>query len=45
MYRGVSKNGGKWQVMVMGFSTKKYIGGIKDERDAARIYDQQAIIS
>lgn len=31
--------------MVMGFASKKYIGGIQDEKDAAKLYDWFAIIS
>ena len=42
-YRGVSKNKHKWQVMIMGNFKKFYIGGIKTELDAARLYDKLAI--
>lgn len=44
-YRGVSRNGFKWQVMVMGFLKKRYIGGLKSEADAARVYDLHAVAS
>lgn len=33
------------KVMVMGFASKKYVGGVKEESDAARIYDRHAILS
>lgn len=42
-YRGVSKNKHKWQVMIMGNFKKFYIGGIKTELEAARLYDKLAI--
>ena len=42
-YRGVSKNGNKWQVLVMGNQKKQYSGSIKDEMTAAKMYDKFAI--
>lgn len=42
-YRGVSKNGNKWQVLVMGNQKKSYSGSIKDEITAAKTYDKLAI--
>eukprot|EP00347_Sterkiella_histriomuscorum_P008015 403346693 len=42
-YRGVSKNGNKWQVLVMGNQKKQYSGSIKDELMAAKMYDKFAI--
>jgi len=42
-YRGVSKNGNKWQVLVMGNQKKQYSGSIRDETTAARLYDKFAI--
>ena len=44
-FRGVSVNGKKWQVMVMGFGKKRYYGGIKDEYEAAKLYDKYAILT
>mmetsp|Transcript_1059 Transcript_1059/g.931 ORF Transcript_1059/g.931 Transcript_1059/m.931 type:complete len:269 (+) Transcript_1059:19-825(+) len=44
-FRGVSVNGKKWQVMVMGFGKKRYYGGIKDEKEAAKLYDKYAILT
>ena len=42
-YRGVSKNGNKWQVLMMINNTKYFIGNYPSEELAARIYDIQAI--
>ena len=42
-FRGVSKNGNKWQVLVMGNQRKQYSGSIRDETSAARMYDRFAI--
>jgi len=42
-FRGVSKNGNKWQVLVMGNQKKQYSGSIKDETNAAKMYDKFAI--
>jgi len=44
-YRGVSLNGKKWQVMIMGKHKKKYFGGLKTEKEAAIFYDKLSIIS
>ena len=44
-YRGVSLNGKKWQVMIMGPARKKYFGGIATEREAAYFYDKLSIVS
>ena len=43
-YRGVSLNGKKWQVMVMGPTKKNYFGGVTCEEEAARLYDKFSII-
>eukprot|EP00347_Sterkiella_histriomuscorum_P005916 403354778 len=43
IYRGVSKNGKKWQVMVMGNNCKYFSGSITSEKLAARIYDRFAL--
>ena len=43
-YRGVSHNGKKWQVMIMGFAKKIYFGGIASEQLAAAKYDKYAIL-
>lgn len=45
LYRGVSKNKSKWQVMIMGNFKKMYFGAIEDEKEAALFYDKLAIIS
>jgi hypothetical protein len=42
-YRGVSKNGNKWQVMMVLNKTKSYIGSYTSEEIAGRIYDILAI--
>ena len=44
-YRGVSLNGKKWQVMIMGPMKKKYFGGITTEREAAVFYDKLSILT
>jgi hypothetical protein len=44
-YRGVSLNGKKWQVMIMGPIHKKYFGGIGTEREAAIFYDKLSIMT
>jgi len=38
-YRGVSKNGNQWQVLMMINKSKSYIGSYPSEDLAARIYD------
>lgn len=42
-YRGVSKNGNKWQVLIMKNNNKYYISSYLSEEIAARIYDILAI--
>lgn len=42
-FRGVSTNHLLWQVLVMVYNKMRYVGMIKDEREAARIYDTLAI--
>lgn len=44
-FRGVSKNGKKWQVQLLGNLQKRYIGSITSEANAARIYDKYAIMT
>lgn len=44
-FRGVSLNGKKWQVMIMGPMKKKYFGGITSEREAAIFYDKLSILT
>lgn len=43
-YRGVSRNGSKFQVFIMINKTKRYFGVLEDEKTAAMIYDKIAII-
>ena len=43
-FRGVSKNGSKWQVMIVRGKLKKYIGAIENEDVAGILYDKYAII-
>ena len=42
-YRGVSKNGIGWQVLMMHKNNKAYIGTYYSEKVAARIYDIASI--
>ena len=42
-YRGVSRNGNKWQVLIMGNNQKFYLGSYTSEEFAARVYDIFAI--
>jgi serine kinase of HPr protein (carbohydrate metabolism regulator) len=44
-FRGVSRNGKKWQVQVLGSLRKRYIGSIPTQEMAARIYDYFSIVS
>ena len=44
-FRGVSKNGNKWQVLMMVNNKKYFLGNYPSEELAARIYDIQAIKS
>ena len=40
----MSKNKGKWQMMIMGNFKKMYIGAIDSEHEAACLYDKIAIL-
>ena len=42
-YRGVSRNGNQWQVLIMLHKSKSYVGTYSTEEIAARIYDILAI--
>ena len=42
-YRGVSKNGNKWQAIMHSKNNKAYISTYSSEEDAARIYDIMSI--
>ncbi len=42
-YRGVSKNGNQWQVLIMINKKKMYIGSFTSEEEAARNYDYVAL--
>eukprot|EP00347_Sterkiella_histriomuscorum_P005702 403355594 len=44
VFRGVSKNKSKWQMMIMGNFKKIYIGAIDTELEAALLYDKIAIL-
>ena len=39
IYRGVSKNGNNWQVLLMNNKRTYYLGNFQSEKIAARIYD------
>ena len=42
-YRGVSRNGNQWQVLIMVNKKKRYVGSYSREEDAARAYDKVAL--
>ena len=43
-YRGVSKNGEKWQALITIKGRKRYIGTREDQEEAAQLYDKYAIL-
>jgi hypothetical protein len=43
-YRGVSKNGSQWQVLIMAKKKKKYMGSYSSEEEAAKVYDKFALL-
>ena len=42
-YRGISKNGSSWQILVMINRKKRYVGKLPSEIHAARFYDHVSI--
>ena len=38
-FRGVSRNGNKWQALIMKDNKKYYLGSYHSEESAARVYD------
>jgi hypothetical protein len=42
-YRGVSRNGNQWQVLIMINRKKSYVGSYSNEKVAARAYDKVAL--
>lgn len=43
IYRGVSRNGNQWQVLIMINKKKRYIGSYSNELEAAKAYDIVAL--
>jgi hypothetical protein len=42
-YRGISRNGKSWQILIMRNKRKMYLGAMADEEEAAELYDRVAI--
>jgi hypothetical protein len=42
-FRGISKNGSSWQILLMLNKKKMYLGALEDEECASRLYDRVAI--
>jgi hypothetical protein len=42
-YRGVSRNGNQWQVLIMVNKKKRYVGSYSKEEEAAKAYDKVAL--
>jgi hypothetical protein len=42
-FRGISKNGNSWQILLMVNRKKKYLGTLQSEELAAKFYDKVAI--
>jgi len=42
-FRGISKNGNSWQILLMVNRKKKYLGTLHNEEMAAKFYDKVAI--
>ena len=42
-FRGVSRNGNQWQVLIMVNKKKRYVGSYSKEEEAAKAYDKVAL--
>ena len=44
-YIGVSRNGGKWQALLLVKDRKRYLGTLENEQETALLYDRFAMLN